>query len=275
MRKGIPGVCRILLATILTVALITTMFGITPGAAYAAAPVITLDSDFSDWTGQMYITDPTGDATDGDKDITAFYWANNPDDEMCYWMIARVNSTKNVNYQVQFDANNDGDFADHVDRLVEVDYKPMNDDSKVTVTVLYADNGRKISETNNNDWGESKNEGASKVEFGASFEDLGISIGQTIRMYGISYIGKCYGGDVYRNEGDEGDEGDEDDEDEDDPGLRGESKNSCHISDRVPDSGDVQWAPVPVLGYPLLVAVMMLGGTAIWYFTGRRRWSSL
>ena len=274
MKKGIPDVYRILLATILTVAIITTMFGITPGAAYAAVPVITLDSDFSDWTGQMYITDLTGDATDGDKDITAFYWANNPDDEMCYWIIARVNSTKNVNYQVQFDANNDGDFADHVDRLVEVDYKPMNDDSKVTVTVLYADNGRKISETNNNDWGESKNEGASKVEFGASFEDLGISIGQTIRMYGISYTGKCYGGDVYRNDGDEGDKDDEE-EDEDDPSLRGLSRNSCHISDRVPDSGDVQWAPVPILGYPLLVGMMLLGGTAIWYFTGRRRWSSL
>ena len=486
MRKGIPDVYRILLATILTVALITTMFGITPAVAYAATPLITLDGDFSDWSGQMHINDPIGDATVAHRDITAFYWANNPDDETCYWMLERVQATSTMRYLVFFDANNNGIYTDHVDRLIQVIYTISKKKSKVSVIVRFADTGQKISEVKNKDWGQSSNEGGRRVEFGASFADLGTGVGHTIRMYAICYQGgvgsgtatirveqkgkdggtvfeegvlagneftfngvdkkgtlgkevsiyvndtlntnihtscskpigpglvsddfevvegyskdggllcpitpvegECddcegkvtqltlrYNGDVeaiiiVEQKGKDGGvvfegivqpagefvfdgtdkkgtlgkdisiyinntlntrihtscskpigpglvsddfevvEGYSKDggllcpitpaEDECDDckgkvtqltlkynGIQGDiydttyederdefKGTNSYIIDRVPDSGDVQWSPVAVLGYPLLVAVMLLGGTAIWYFTGRRKWNSL
>lgn len=220
---------------------------VSPASAHAASNIV-LDGKFADWQGQMYITDPAGDAKEDWGDIVAFYWANNPNDNTCYWMLQRASSTHPAHYTVHIDANNNGQYDDHVDRRVGVYYNPTPHGSHVTVTVSYADTGKKISQVSNKDWGESDSEGGSKVEFAASFADLGFHIGQTIRMYATSGVG----GD---GEGDN-------------------KESDKEIVDRVPDSGDVQWSPLPILGYPILAAILVLGVVAIWYFKGRHEWPS-
>ncbi len=246
---------RRLTRSIVTIAMTLTinmmLLAANTGAVNARASLIVLDGQFSDWTGHMNITDPTGDASHSSADITAFYWANNPDDTTCYWMMERMSSSLPVGYAVYLDANNNGNFSEHVDRVILVKYRPKSSNSKVSVAIRYPDTWKKLSTSNNNDWGESISEGGRRVEFRASFQDLGISIGHTIRMYAISYVNH---------------DGEEEEEEED--------EGPPTPADRVPDTGDVQCAPVPILGYPLLAVVVVGGVIAIWYFKGRRTWRS-
>jgi hypothetical protein len=46
-----------------------------------------------------------------------------------------------------------------------------------------------------------------------------------------------------------------------------------HLIDRVPDSGDIQWSPVSIFGYPLLITLMVVAIICIWYFAGRKHWN--
>jgi hypothetical protein len=290
--------------------IISLLLALPAAPVSADAPVITLDGDFSDWTGQMYITDPVGDATNPHRDFTAFYWANNPDDETCYWMLERSPSSWSGRYVVFLDANNNGEFREHVDRIIQVMYRPLFSGSRVNIIVRYGDTGQRISSVYNRDWGESISEGGSKVEFGVSFAELGIGVGQTIRMYAIAYQIIPFSGfldnitledliefieslDLEELEEFLGDAELEDlqeflenvDLNElwqflNNPELREELEQfilliigGSHIIDRVPDSGDIQWSPVSILGYPLLISIMVVGGICIWYFKGRKRWS--
>ena len=146
--------------------------------------VIVLDGEFDDWSGKANISDASEDANKDRGDIVAFYWGDNPDDETVYWMLERpANQTKLVMYSLHLDMNNDGDFQDPGDRIVEVKYRPGTDNSQVNVRVRQADNHQKIAEYGLNDWGDSKSEGGSRVEFGVSMTDLGFSFGSAFRMY--------------------------------------------------------------------------------------------
>ena len=40
--------------------------------------------------------------------------------------------------------------------------------------------------------------------------------------------------------------------------------------DRAPDTGDVQWSAIPILGYVGLGLALMVGGFAIWWFRLRK-----
>lgn len=232
-----------------------------------ADTIIKLDSEFQDWQGQMYIGDRTGDSHSHNGDLIGFYWANNPDDETCYWMIERVAAKGNVSYIVYLDANNNGHFSDHDDRAIVVEYRPKKKDSKVSVEVRRADNWRLIDRSNNNDWGESLDEGAARVEFGVSFKVLGIGIGQTIRMYAASFASQSGGSQSF------GEEGAVEEESE----AVADLQDHQHLpwpDDRIPDSGDVQWSPVSILGYSILGVVMVGGIVSLWYFKGRHTWRS-
>lgn len=202
------------LSLLMVVVLVTNLGALfmSPVTANAATNIV-LDGKFADWQGQMYLTDPAGDSKEDWGDLVGFYWANNPNDNNCYWMIERLPSTHPVHYTVYVDANNNGRYNEHVDRLIDVDYNLTPNGSHVSVVVSYADTGKKISQTSNNDWGESDSEGGRKVEFKASFADLGFHIGQTIRMYATSGVG-----------GDGEEDGKESDKE---------------VVDRVPDAGDV------------------------------------
>jgi hypothetical protein len=243
---------------------------------------IVLDGRFDDWLGRMYVTDPAGDSHSYAADIVGFYWADNPDDETCYWMIERAGARGNVSYIVYFDANNNGRFTDSQDRAVIVEYRPKKNDSKVSLEVRQASDWQLIDRSNNNDWGESLDQGAARVEFGVSFRDLGLmNLGQTVRMYAASFgpgaaVPSPVGPDQVAPDAPAFNTplpGGADGESEVTADL-GDNRRLPWPDDRIPDSGDVQWSPVPVLGYPLLAAVTVGGILGIWYFKGRHAWRS-
>ena len=79
--------------------------------AQAAGPIV-LDGQFSDWTGQAHINDPTGDAQNDKTDIVDFYFATNPNDETAYFMAERLlGGPSEITYNLLIDANDDGDFS--------------------------------------------------------------------------------------------------------------------------------------------------------------------
>jgi hypothetical protein len=190
-----------------------------------------LDSLFCDWIGKSHVTDPIGDEYCGQSDIVGFYWANNPNDPTNYWMIERKPSTVKGTCYLYVDTNNNGNYGEHIDRLIIVEYTPLATSSSVVVTIKYADNKKNIRVYENQDWGESLAEGGRKVEFKATFADLGIGVGQTIRM-----------------------------------------KVKCECDDWCPNSGDIQWSPVSILGYPLLAAFFIGAVVFVWHRKGRYVW---
>ncbi|MCH7970274.1 MAG: hypothetical protein IH960_04425 [Chloroflexi bacterium] len=223
----------------------------TPVAPLAAG-VITVDGSFGDWAGQTFISDPFDDQDKGpEHDLHEFYFANNLDEEINYHMIKRHTKDgepfdgdngqdKTGKYILFIDGNNDGDFSGPSDRLVEIKYEPKKK-GRVRIKVRRADNSKVI---NNSDWiesGETKGEGGLRVEFALDWDDLGISLGDVIRMYVISY---------------------------------GKKVNKPDIRDRLPDSGDVQWSPASIFGPVLLGVITGFGILVVWWFRGRRTWNS-
>ncbi|MBU0492721.1 MAG: hypothetical protein KKA73_07935 [Chloroflexi bacterium] len=192
-----------------------------------AQSTITLDSLFGDWAGQANVTDPVGDAQNNKTDLTAFYWATNPNEETAYFMAERVEGSNApaITLWLRIDTNNNGSYDDTGDRIVQVDYDPRNDDSTVDVS-LYDGTGAFLSTiASGADWGESKNEGGQRVEWGVSFASLGIAPFQTINMQLVSMQG---GG----------------------------------VSDSV---AEVQWSPANALGWPLLILLLVAGVIFLFY----------
>ncbi len=200
----------------------------TPGYAQAAGPIV-LDGQFNDWVGQSCITDPQGDQTAGaSTDIKTFCFATNPNDSTLYFMAERwVGGNKKITYRLNLDTNQDG----IVDRVVEVEYKPKKTSSEVEVTV-FDGNGNKIQKTADDmDWGQSRNEGAYKVEWGVPMDILGITAGQAVDMW-----------------------------------LDSSSGEGKKVSDT---TQPVTWSPADALGYGLLLLIAL--GGAGWFTYLRRR----
>ena len=173
---------------------------VAPSFIPASTGNIAIDGAFSDWAGYPNLPDPLGDADKERGDLAAFYWANNGGAEVSYWMIERhpaqnedegkndnedadgSEQTKKVKYTIYIDADNNGNFTEEEDRRVLVDYQPRNNDSIVRVRVKRGRGGMTISSING-DWGESEAEGGQRVELQVSWDDLGITRGDVIRMY--------------------------------------------------------------------------------------------
>jgi hypothetical protein len=219
------------------------------------AGAITVDGSFNDWPGQAFISDSCVDQDDGDQkyDLHELYWANNLNEEVNYHMIKRHTDDnacgpfdgdneqeKDGKFILFVDTNNDGVFTGSVDRKVEIKHEPDNN-GRVKLKVRQADNDDVISDSGWNNWGETEGEGGLRLEFALSWDDLGISLGDVIRMYVISYKGKVG-----------------------DPDLK----------DRLPDSGDVQWSPASIFGPVLLAIITGFGILVIWWFRGRKTWIS-
>lgn len=216
------------------------------------AGVITVDASFGDWAGQAFISDPYNDHSSGDEhDLHELYWANNLNEEVNYHMIKRHTKDgdpfdgtngqdKHGHYILFIDGNDNGNFTESSDRKVEVHYDPKKD-GQVKIKVRRADDDSVISDSGQNLWGETVGEGGLRVEFALDWNDLGLNLGDVIRMYVISYKGKVGNPDE---------------------------------KDRMPDSGDVQWSPASIFGPVLLAIVMGLGVFVIWWFRGRRTWTS-
>ncbi|MBN4074225.1 hypothetical protein JYT27_00190 [bacterium AH-315-D21] len=216
------------------------------------AGIITIDGSFGEWSGQAFISDPFNDQDDDEKyDLHELYWANNLNEEINYHMIKRHttdgapfdgdNGQDDAGRFILFiDGNDNGVFTDSNDRYVEIRHEPENG-GRVKVKVRMADNNSVISDSGWNDWGETEGEGGLRLEFALDWEDLGIDLGDVIRMYLISYKSKV---------------GDPDEK------------------DRLPDSGDIQWSPASILGPVMLGLVTGFGILVIWWYRGRRTWNS-
>lgn len=212
---------------------VLTLLGLAARPALAAGPIV-VDGQFGDWDGQAHIDDPVGDAHIPSTDIQHFYWATNPGDGTAYFMIQRAQEQprRGVFYLLWIDADNNGQYAEPQDRLVTILYRAMNQEGLVTVTVLTG-TGQPLN-TYGGDWGDNRQEGGTRCEFGVSFADLGIGPGQAIRMFLQSA-----------------------------PGGEGHL-----VSDRAPDAGDIQWSPVDALGFGLL-ALVLGGGVVLLTLTRR------
>ncbi|MBN1580844.1 MAG: hypothetical protein JXA89_09095 [Anaerolineae bacterium] len=198
------------------------------------AATLVIDGQFGDWAGQPSVQDDN-DGGNSNVDILTFYWGTNPGDDHIYWMLERESSNAKVYYFVYLDTNNDGDYTDAQDRLVQAHYSPGKNAGEVTVTILDG-TGSQIS-TSSGDWGDSKDQGGKHAEWRASFSDLGIDAHQTVNMYaGAS-----------------------------------QNQNQSNL-DRVPNDGDITWTPIPVLGWPWIAVIAAAVIGIAWYTKGRFKW---
>ncbi len=204
----------------------------------ASAATLVIDGQFDDWDGQPHVEDGAGDGPTPNTDILTFYWGTNPGDEHVYWMMERAETASGnprVYYFVFLDTNRDGSYSGSEDRLIQIFYDPDKNVGEVTVTV-YTGSGSQISQSSGN-WGDSQGEGGSRAEWRVSFSDLGIDAHQSIDMYAAA------------------------------------SQNSSpEGSDLVPSEGDITWSPIPVLGWPLLVALGAVAIGVTWLLRGRHQW---
>lgn len=148
-----------------------------------AAGIITLDGSFGDWSGQPCIGDPVGDASSDSNDLTNFCFVSDQTDEIAFFFIERLKDTnKPLNFTIFLDINDDGDYTDAVDRLIRGNYNANQNNTKVDVD-LYDGQDVFLKEIAKGvDWGENGRNGASKVELGVSFADLGIAPGSTVAI---------------------------------------------------------------------------------------------
>lgn len=194
-----------------------------------------MDGQFDDWAGQPYVPDPVGDGASNNTDMTAFYWGSTPGVSMFYFMFERTEANGPAYFFVRLDMNMNGSFTDNVDRLVQVYYKPFQDYSEVSTTILTGD-GATVSGYGG-DWGEGMREGARRVETYVSFADLGIDVGQTVDM--VAAVGQS---------------------------------GNLGNADYTPDGGTITWSPIPALGWPLLAGIVVVFIGMTWYERGRFAW---
>jgi hypothetical protein len=148
---------------------------------------IVLDGKFDDWLGQPNVPDDQGDAQTNHSDLSAFYFANNPDQDFLYFMAERWDlGSEGLDLRLFIDTNNNGNIYEPADRMLEVRYHP-NQGGRTYVD-LYDGSGVFIKQVAYQmNWGESGKAG--KVEWGVTFSDLGIAPYTTIRMQLFSYNG--------------------------------------------------------------------------------------
>jgi hypothetical protein len=155
--------------------------------AHAQSAAIVLDGQFDDWLGQPNVPDGQGDARNNHSDLSAFYFANNPEQDYLFFMAERWDlGSEGLELRLFIDANNNGSVTEPADRIIEVRYHP-NQGGRTYVD-LYDGTGGFIKQVAYQmNWGQPGKAG--KVEWGVTFSDLGIAPYQTIRMQLVSYHG--------------------------------------------------------------------------------------
>ncbi len=178
-----------LLREMITISLLLVVFMVClmPKEVLAQSGQITLDGSFDDWTGQASIDDPRGDAKTDHTDLSAFYFATNPDQEVAYFMAERYQSgSQKIVLRLSIDTNNNGIYDEPDDRIAEVEYSPNPGGS--TSVDLYDGGGNFLSRiANDSSWGDAGT--GRRVEWGISFEALGIVPYQPVRIVLVSMQG--------------------------------------------------------------------------------------
>jgi hypothetical protein len=223
----------------------------------ASSPLV-MDSDFADWVGRVNLDDPNENIS-GDMNIRRFFYGMDASDASstnAFFMVERFATTNpdNVRYVLLIDTDNNGNFDDAVDRVLEADYHPENNGSKVKAWVYDLNDKTGATRTElykNLDWGESINEGGHCVEWRVSLsDDLGVLPGNALRVkllsleHGVKIEKLC----------------------QNISNCNVVTKILENVSDRAPDGGgDIQWTPANALGWSLLTVVMVGGVGLLWY----------
>ncbi|MCB2178841.1 hypothetical protein KQH61_05455 [bacterium] len=219
-----------LLRKLLIFCILTSFILTTPVSAAAG---ITLDGSFDDWDGQPCISDPLGDASSASNDLTTFCFVSDQEAELAYFMIERDKETnKPLTSIILIDNNNDGDYTDPEDRAIEVVYNANQNSTKVDVDIFDGTGALISTVATGANWGQTGSDGASRVELGASFADLGFAPGATVAvsMYVISMQG---------NTVDDG-------------------------------SAEIQWTPADALGPVLLAGILLAASLGLAYLKTRK-----
>lgn len=228
----------------------------TPKLCFAAENIV-MDGHFEDWeeAGYTYIDDPPGDIiavseqTSTAGDTKRLYWGANRGESNLYFSIIRYPSNvkdeqrHKMTGKLFFDINNNGKYTDTVDKAGLFQYNPNSGEVRVR---LYNRDSHDDSPTWKaiGDWGERKDDGT-QFEFYFPFEKLGLIVNQPVRFYATTAFSK--------NDNPKSDDDWVLDDDFDDFDLY------KHDFDLIPNTGDIQYTPVPVLGYFLLIVLMTLG----------------
>lgn len=166
-------------------AVLIALVSYTPVAAQSTA--ITLDGNFEDWLGQPNVPDGEGDAQTDHSDLSAFFFTNNPDQDMLFFMAERWDlGSEGMDLRLFLDTNNNGVITEPGDRIIAIRYHP-NQGGRTYVDLFDGSGGFLKQIAYQVNWGEAGKGG--KVEWGVTFTDLGIVPNQTIRMQLISYNG--------------------------------------------------------------------------------------
>ena len=243
-----------------------------PVQSSAASQQIVVDGDFADWEGRAHVDDPE-DVHHDTYDLQSLYWGNNPNEDRLYFMIHRyepddeLGEKGEVYYSLFVDSNNNGRMDDPDDRVVDITFEPdesgghgeHGEQGLVTVDVWRGNvrvGGRQGY------WGERADEGGRRAEFYVTFNEIGTGPGHVIRMVLFA---------TDKNHHSEGSFGHR-------FGATFDEWNDMvekRWADRLPDTGDLQWSPIPTL--PLWAdGILVLFATAL-VAAGRRqagRWTA-
>lgn len=194
---------------------------------------IQLDGNFDDWQGKTSISDSLYDSFPS-GDIVRFYWATNEEDSDLYFMIERQGYGENPDpFPTTYRLNLDiNDNGIYHNGIDRYALITYNPFLNGWVTVSVYKGNSQIIRMYSGNWGERGRDGGQKCEFSISSEDLSNYPGQSMRMYVTSFN---------------------------------------FINDRVPDTGDIQWSPIPILGMWGLGIVFILGLTAAAISIKRRK----
>jgi hypothetical protein len=197
------------------------------GAAGSPSNTITLDGRFLDWMGQPCVPDPVGDCSSSQADLVGFFFMFSPNNSTSYFMAQTAAIVQTLTLRLQIDTNNDGVYTSAVDRIVEMRYQPTQNGSKVEIDLLDGRREKVAELARGEDWGASLAEGGNQVEWGVNLTQLGIPVGQPIRMQ-----------------------------------LQSQAGNGNSWCDTTPE---VQWSPADALGWGLLLVILLgVAGLAAW-----------
>ncbi|MEN6351460.1 MAG: exosortase family protein XrtG [Syntrophomonas sp.] len=172
-------------------------------------PDCNLDGKFNEWRGRAHLGDTEGDGHLG-NDLKDVFWATNENDTHLYFMVERYSfdpASSPLDCKIFFDINGNGRYTDRIDKYAAVSYRPQNQDRGDVYVYLYTIAGD-LKGKYNGIWGEGTGAGANRFEFSIPMEDLQLYPGQAMRFYVCDASG--------------------------------------HF-DRLPDKGDNQWAPFPLV----------------------------
>ncbi|WP_061213512.1 hypothetical protein [Syntrophomonas wolfei] len=172
-------------------------------------PELQLDGKFADWRGRTSLSDPVGDGRGG-NDLKKISWATNENDGRLYFMIERYlpePRSHRMESCLFFDLNSNGKYDDKVDKYAEIFYRPQGLSRGDVSVYLYSMEGD-LKGKYTGRWGEGTGSTTSRLEFAIPMEDLEAYPAQFLRFYLADISGR---------------------------------------SDRLPDQGDIQWAPFPVV----------------------------